>query len=546
MAEIDNTVFVLQKAIKKFKIKVSNSTIKEFLMAHPYYPTLKSVCDALKKWNVEYYPLKLGNDEIKALGRPFIAHLDILGGQLIFIEEIKNGIVVFYENKNEKLVDSFDNLAGKISGAVIVLEGNKHSGEKEYTLNRQNEILNKSLLPFGILAVLFFTFSIFFFNNNFNIQYNYTFGGLVVTKLAGLTASLLLILHELKVNNPLADKICSFTLKTDCDSVLSSSASKVFGWLNWADAGLIYFAGTIIYLLGSIEKSSFGILFILSFVSLPYPVFSIYYQSVKLKKWCPFCLIVQLVLIAEFVLLFPVLKIITISEKDILLFFVSFLLPAAIWLIYNRYYYKSEKLTEDHNALNQFKRNPDIFRFLIQKNGYINFTEDKSSIVVGNPEAPITLTAFLSLYCNPCAKAFKQLKFLLHNCPSEVKIKFIFSVYNDEESQKLINLLYYLYKEKGQESALTFLDNWYSNVNRISNKFINNKLILKQYNIAQQIKEKNNALFKKYQILGTPTVYVNGYKFPDFYDYNDIENYTDEIKLLNQESKRQEACANCD
>ena len=48
----DNTVFVLQKAIRKFKIKVTDTSIREYLLAHPYYPSLQSVCDALKKWAI--------------------------------------------------------------------------------------------------------------------------------------------------------------------------------------------------------------------------------------------------------------------------------------------------------------------------------------------------------------------------------------------------------------------------------------------------------------------------------------------------------------
>jgi len=49
MAE-DNTIFVLQKALRIHKAKVTNGSVKEFLLSHPRYPSLKSVCDGLKKW----------------------------------------------------------------------------------------------------------------------------------------------------------------------------------------------------------------------------------------------------------------------------------------------------------------------------------------------------------------------------------------------------------------------------------------------------------------------------------------------------------------
>ena len=47
------------------------------------------------------------------------------------------------------------------------------------------------------------------------------------------------------------------------------------------------------------------------------------------------------------------------------------------------------------------------------------------------------------------------------------------------------------------------------------------------------------------EAINTPTIYVNGFKFPTQYEYSDIEYYIDEIKNLTRESKRQEACANC-
>jgi len=46
----DNTVFVLQKALRVHKAKVTKDSVKEFLLSQPSYPSLKSVCDGLKKW----------------------------------------------------------------------------------------------------------------------------------------------------------------------------------------------------------------------------------------------------------------------------------------------------------------------------------------------------------------------------------------------------------------------------------------------------------------------------------------------------------------
>jgi uncharacterized membrane protein len=540
----ENVVFVLQKAIKHLKIKVTNTSVKEFLLAHPHYPSLKSICDALNKWKIENYPLSLELEEIKALEMPFIAHLKISGGQFVFVEGIKSNQVTFYTSEGKAINEDFEKFSEKLSGAVVVMEAGKNLGEKEYRQIRQNEILNKSLLPLSLITL--FILAVFNFISGSGGAFSslqFIFWGLLATKILGLTASVFLILHELKVHTPLADKICGFSSKTDCDTVLSSNASKLFGWINWADAGLIFFSGSLFYLLGAPGNNSLWILAIISILSLPYPIFSIYYQSVKLKKWCPFCLIVQLVLILEFILLIPTFKSIAFSGIDFLQLIVSFSIPAAIWFIFKAYYNKSGEQSKDHYSFLQFKRNPEIFLHLLQSKGYTEFLENENSLVLGNPNAKLTVTAFLSLYCNPCAGAFNKLKKLLDDCP-EVKVNAVFSVYDDEESKKLINALYSTYNNKYNEQTMDFLYKWYSMPKQNRKSMYENGLN-EDVGLSKQVGEKNKALFEHFKVAGTPTIYVNGYKFPNQYEYSDMEYYIDEIKNLTRESKRQEACSNC-
>ena len=538
----DNTVFVLQQAIKRFKIKVTDTSIREFLLAHPDYPSLKSVCDALNKWGIEHYALKLEINEIREFDLPFIAHLNISEGQLVFVEKIENGNVFYSVIMGEDQTETFEKFAEKLSGAVVVMENGANAGEKGHKQLRQNEILNNILLPFGIFAALLLgLLSISISYGDWGAKLTLLFWGLIITKITGITASLLLVMHKFKIHSPLTDKICGFSSKTDCVEVLASNASHLFGWFNWADAGLIYFIGTLIYLLGSVGNTSLGFLALISLISLPYPIFSIYYQSVKLKKWCPFCMLVQLVLIAEFTLLFPVFKAISITGTDVVKLISSFIIPAALWLIYKAYYSKLIDFKSNQYSFLQFKRSPEIFAFLLKNNNFNEIIENKNSLILGSPNAPVTVTAFLSLYCNPCAKAFNQLKSVLDNC-KEVKINAIFSIYGDEETHKVINILYYLNTEKGSKTTLEFLDNWYSLPKESRKPLCSKEILPEQFNIAQQVGNENIKLFEKYQVAGTPTIFVNGYLFPKQYEYGDIEYYFENIKQLTWENNRQEAC----
>ena len=544
MNKEENVVFILQKAIRFYKIRVTKTTIKDFLLAHPYYPSLKSVCDALNKWEIENYALNLELDEIKVLEMPFIAHLKLGGGQLAFVEEIKNGVVSYFFSEEQHFKEEFTIFSEKLSGAVIAFETNEDSGEKGYKRKYQSEILNKSLFPLIVITLLAcVTYSVV--TNQANIiQPGYLSWGLLFTKTIGFTASVILVLHELKISTPLADKICGFSSKTDCDTVLSSDASRLFGWINWADVGLIYFTGTFLFLIGNQSISGLWLISVLTTLALPYPVFSIYYQAFKAKKWCPFCLLVQLVLIIEFVLLCPILLRLHFSVLNLFQLCLALLIPASLWLIYRDRRHRIQESDKNRYSYLGFKRSPQVFKFLLTGNGYEDIPLTQDSLVLGNPEAPVTLTAFLSLYCAPCANAFRQLKELVDTC-YEVKINAIFSVYDDEESKKLINTLYFIYENKGQEQTINFLYKWYTMPGQTRKLLYEQQLPL-GFDITKIVGQKNKTLFDKYMIPGTPTVFINGYKYPaQQYDYSDIEYYIDDIKQINMESKRQEACTQC-
>jgi uncharacterized membrane protein len=338
---------------------------------------------------------------------PFIAHSDQGGGRLFFVKEIQSNKVTFFVSEKKIETRDFEDFSRLLSGAVVLMQAKKESGEKGYKTKWQNELINKSLLPLGIISII--TWIIFNLSSRSNIsglQTGYLFPGLIATKITGLIASVFLVLHELKVHTPIADKICRFSSKTDCDTVLSSNASKLFGWINWADAGLIYFTGTLLFLSTATESSSLWILCLISAFALPYPVFSVYYQWAKAKKWCPFCLLVQLVLIAEFILLFPLIKTVSISVTNLLAITASFLVPASIWFIFKSRFTNLQQYTRIKYSYLSFKRNPQIFRYLLENNEYIEIATKQNSLILGNPDAYITIAAFLSLHCGPCKNAF--------------------------------------------------------------------------------------------------------------------------------------------
>jgi hypothetical protein len=278
-----------------------------------------------------------------------------------------------------------------------------------------------------------------------------------------------------------------------------------------------------------------------SVLALPYTFFSVYYQGFKLKMWCPFCLVVQLLLVADFLVLLPVFKVLVFSPVDFLRFTFSFLVPALFWVLYKTMLEKTTWGNQQQLSFLALKRSPKLFRHLLTENRHNHLDVNKDSLLLGNPNAPVTLTAFLSLYCSPCSNAFFKMKALLESCP-EIRLNAVFSVYNDEETQKVINTIYYLYSTQGHVAVLHFLGEWYSRAPQLRKELYDGVEIPKEFAIAMQVSEINKKLFDSHKIQGTPTVFVNGFKYPVQYGYDELEYFlNDIITITKTESKRQEA-----
>ena len=237
----DNTVGIIQRAVKHYGLHVTKSTVKEALKSHPDYPTFKSICDTLNEWKIENYPLRYEVNELEDLKSPYIVHFDRGGGIIGFVTDTGKDQVTYYTSYNEKRKTGRKEFIESCSGAVILLNPDEQSGEKEYPAKIRNELINKSILPPALTAALILI--IYLFYNHLvpgESIYNKVILPLVFTKIAGIVLSVLLILHEFEVHLSITDKLCHLNKATNCNTVLHDKASKLFGWFDLAGGTYIW------------------------------------------------------------------------------------------------------------------------------------------------------------------------------------------------------------------------------------------------------------------------------------------------------------------
>jgi uncharacterized membrane protein len=343
-----------------------------------------------------------------------------------------------------------------------------------------------------------------------------------MTKSAGLALSVILVLHEFEVRLSLTEKLCHLNKSTNCNTVLNDKASKIFGWFGWADVGFIYFTGCLLFLLEVPGSGNYSLVAILSALSLPYPVFSIYYQGFVLKKWCPMCLGVQFVLIIEFILLLPQFSNLSLPFSSISGLILTFLITGIIYTLVIMYL--REKMSGEMHFFKYLglKKNANVLGTLLFNQKHYEIPVTESSLVYGRRDSLIMITAFLSLQCSHCARAFEKIKDIIKS-EADLSINIILMT----SDAQILNTLYHYNRLRMYDEALSLLDQWFSRDSYSRSKISETLCIIEANDISKGVSIENMELYKSCNVIGTPTFFVNGYLLPSQYDIGDIKYFTE-------------------
>ena len=164
-----------------------------------------------------------------------------------------------------------------------------------------------------------------------------------------------------------------------------------------------------------------------------------------------------------------------------------------------------------------FKKNPVVLRTLMLSQKYYEISLTESSLVFGEKDASIMITAFLSLHCSHCARAFEKIKEILKS-----EIKTGINIVLITSDSKILNTLYYLNRQDKQDEALDILDRWF-NADTYSRSKISETLCIPDVDdVSGEVGNGNMTLLKACNVIGTPAFFVNGYLLPNQYDIDDI------------------------
>jgi hypothetical protein len=503
----------MSNIVKKY-LEITNfsNSKKEFetlFLSHPNYPSIHAISDSLNFLFVENAVLKFSKTQLRELPSVFITSYC---NELVLVIKTDVFIKIETENGNKKDLQLHEFLL-EWDGVILVIEPN------EIVVK---EMPNKKFrwIQYTIPFVFLLSISIYFYGIQF------INASLLITSIIGFIIGLFIVQEKWGVKNRLIIKLCNLLAYTSCDSVITSNQNKINNWISFSDLPIVFFAVNTISLILYPNVSS--VIGILTFFALPIVLYSIWIQKIKLKKWCPLCLLISsIILIQSLLVAFFEAVHFDNFGSNVFFYLFSMILISSLWFWVKPILEDKYELVKNNTELIKFKRDYTVFNFLSKDLPVINKFNFLKGINFGNIFAPIKLTLILSPSSIYCHKAFEEAYTLLKNYSDKISLHIIFNINpsNNNNPYKIVveRLLTLNYADKAKEAIIDWhihkigLESW---IQKWGNQIDLNATqeMLYQYEWCSA----NELNF-------TPTKIINSKIFPEDYEIPDVKYFINDL-----------------
>jgi len=535
ISPVQNCEEIAIEFCKQLKVRATETSIKEDILQHPDYPSLLTLSDVLKNMKTDNMSLKTTVENLVNLPLPFVAQVygkNTRNSLFAIIDKIDSENVEWYNPEGHKTENiSFEDFAKQFTGYVLIAEADETSEEQNYRLKLNGE--RRIGFWNSVIALLFpILFIIISCKSFLTLGFSVSLAPVIylLLTLVGCAVGILLLLYEIDQHNPTLQEVCHAGRKTNCAAILNSDASRIFG-ISWSCLGFTYFAGTFLALMfGGVINDKF--LFIAAWINtlvLPYVFYSIYYQGRIAKEWCPMCLLVQLVLVLQFVTaLFggfhgTIPSVGNIDSGVILIFALCFMVVFVVVQLLIPSLKNSKEGKQSKMELQRLKHNSQIFDALLLKQKQIDHSLDGLGVTLGNPDAQIHIVKVCNPYCGPCAKAHPIIDDLVTNNPN-IRVQVIFTATPQKEDIRNLPVKHFLTFDRNNNKSMLekSLNDWYLAEIKDYDTFKHKYPIDDHLDFTTEIQAMSEWC-NNVGISFTPTFFVNGNQLPDIYHVSDLK-----------------------
>ena len=504
----------IASAIQRFfLIQDQNVSLRQVLKAYAHQNSnnfFKQTEFVLRELNTISIYIKLNYESI--IEQHSISFLKINNElQPVFIEK-RNDYSIEYKIRNKHIKNSKEQFLKLYTGHSLILE------------LLQSPVVKKSeqsLFPTQrvLYLIAFVLFSLFLLiTSNFHLAFHF------ITAIIGMILSYIALSKKHYGDLEFGQTLCS---NQNCKMQFDENSL----WNYVGDISFLYFLSFLIFIvLGSLVDNSALLYlwsaYICSFIIVVVPVSL--YKLISIKKLCPICLLINLVVTVQFACNFwnsGAFNSFTIFDE--FKFLISLTLSSFLAFVFYKKISAIDRVSYEHNDLQKYLKSTfysqEAFASRLKSSKSIMIPKINGDINLGSPHAQNKLTLVLDKNCDPCLDLLRKLKNIIaiydHSevFALSIKLKGIDgSLFNQNEraisdsknfkdmiSFKLDQLVDFVEYEKelkqSQELNQAQLNSWVMGLetNYIPLIIVNNKILPREYSLYEVNKYLLMESYKK-------------------------------------------------
>lgn len=533
----ENVIITLRNLVSLLDIRVSKESIYRTRL-HKDYPSLSAIEDCLQEWNVQTLGIRIDKAQLSTIPIPAIVHM-AEGGETYFavLKKVDNEFIEYVHPVYGLVTSNLHDFESNWSGFALLVEKNEKSGENGYFLKKKRELIQK-LQIVGIYSTLTLLISlIILYGAMQKFDFFSLWVSLFIIYSVGIVLCIFLFAKKQGTGNPLIGKLCDWgnlSRNIGCSNVLNSKASNLFGIINLIDIGLVYFTGKLLAIVLFLFTDGLAFLYFslwsICIPTLPFTIFSLYYQFFILKRICPLCIGVLFSIWLEFTLLSSssvlLLTPLRFNWESVILQLVSFSIPILFLLIVKNMFVSKKEMIHLESDLLNFKRSPRVMEAALRegKNSMIDLAAGRE-IILGNVNGKISIIAVLNPYCESCKKAFSDLRKLVNEFDC-IKVIIRLNVSNPALSY-FATLVISSYLSGGSLRVIKTLDDWFE----LNHKNLREWNVVDIHEIDSNKEQINEILFRwqsweiQFGLTLIPIFFIDGYQISNHLSLNDFKPY---------------------
>ncbi|MGL5318186.1 MAG: vitamin K epoxide reductase family protein [Bacteroidales bacterium] len=488
---------------RNYDSKCNKDAIDLFLKSSPNYPSLLSIIQTLQYAGIKAVAGKCDVAFLSTLHSPFLMHIKHQNEENIVMARWNvsmENLMIYSPKENRWLIKNNSDIIKFWDGVII------------YTKQKPNRGLSlwhdlNIYIVIGVIILLQLFIMQFF-------TYEVSSTLLLIT--TGLVFSIYMQVKDYGYKNFILDKLCHFTAITDCERVSNSMYAYILGY-SISDLSASFFLSQLIIALIVITIYNIPIILVLSpaiLVVIPAFIYS-FYSQLKVKSFCPYCILILIILIAQAILAI-VYESIAQSILISLFTLVSTLLFASsakiIRKIQNEWYVNRRSFCD----LLSLKRKKYV---IVNESQELICKENDKVLSLGIETAEDVVTTIISPSCKKCKEMVKEIFELLDSNIVSFKWEIVLGESSRGDASK--NKDWIRCYISNQELFFNYIRSWSNSRGEYQYYIASSESVEQEKEISQFYENFKNTIMS-FSITAFPRIALNGTMLSPVYNGSDI------------------------